>query len=104
MVGVRTDGYVGSSFEYIMEHDRPQHKSLIGLDPEKDHKSYLEFAEAGGTDDYATLLYYGDGSRHGCTFATRESDGFSQKHLEMIDHQRLVLFSSLLMPPYVARS
>ena len=90
-----TDGYVGSSFEYIMEHDRPLHKSLLGLDPEKDHKSYLEFAESGGTDYYATLLYYGDGSRHGCTFATQDSNGFSQRHLEMIEESKAGLSCAL---------
>ncbi|WP_339106657.1 hypothetical protein [Roseovarius rhodophyticola] len=71
-----TDSYVGSSFEYIMEHKRPLHKSLRQLDTESDHISYLEFAEMGGTDYYATLLYYGDGSLHGCTFVTRDRDGF----------------------------
>ena len=67
-----TDGYIGSAFEYILENQRPLHKSLRGLDPASDHASYLEFAEAGGTDYYATLLDYGDGSQHGCTFATRD--------------------------------
>lgn len=90
-----TDGYVGSSFEYIMENDRPLHKSLLGLDPEKDHASYIEFAQAGGTDYYATLLYYGDGSRHGCTFATQNSDGFSPQHLEMIEQSKAGLSCAL---------
>ena len=80
-----TDGYVGSSFEYIFENLRPLHKSLRDLDPEKDHVSYLEFARDGGTDYYATLLEYGDGSRHGCTFATSAEDGFTPEHLSMIE-------------------
>ncbi len=80
-----TDSYVGSSFEYILEHKRPLHKSLRQLDPETAHISYLEFAELGGTDYYATLLYYGDGSLHGCTFVTRDLDGFLPQHLEMIE-------------------
>ena len=80
-----TDGYIGSAFEYIMENQRPLHKSLRGLDPAKDHISYLEFAEAGGTDYYATLLDYGDGSQHGCTFATQAADGFTPAHLAMIE-------------------
>ncbi|MEM7464541.1 MAG: adenylate/guanylate cyclase domain-containing protein [Pseudomonadota bacterium] len=94
-VEMLTDSYVGSSFEYILENDRPLHKSLRGLDPETDHSSYLEFAEAGGTDYYATLLYYGDGSRHGCTFATRNTNGFSQEHLEMIEESKLGLSCAL---------
>lgn len=49
------------------------------------HISYLEFAEAGGTDYYATLLDYGDGSQHGCTFATQDPDGFTLEHLELIE-------------------
>lgn len=80
-----TDGYVGSSFEYILKHRRPLHKSLLGLDPGSDHISYLEFAEQGGTDYYATLLYYGDGSMHGCTFVTQEPSGFTPEHLELIE-------------------
>ena len=80
-----TDGYVGSSFEYIMKHRKPLHKSLCGLDPETDHLSYLEFAELGGRDFYATLLQYGDGSLHGCTFVTRDADGFSEQDLAMIE-------------------
>lgn len=66
-----TDGYVGSSFEYILANRKPLHKSLRQLDLETEHSSYLEFAEQGGTDYYATLLYYGDGSLHGCTLCCR---------------------------------
>ncbi len=80
-----TDGYVGSSFEYINDNNRPLHKSLRDLDPETAHSSYIEFAELGGTDFYATLLYYGDGSRHGCTFLTSSEDGFLPEHLSMIE-------------------
>lgn len=80
-----TDGYVGSAFEYIFKHQKPLHKNLRELDPIKDHASYIEFAEAGGTDYYATLLDYGDGSQHGCTFATQNPEGFSSDHLAMIE-------------------
>ncbi|MCB4454590.1 adenylate/guanylate cyclase domain-containing protein [Leisingera sp. McT4-56] len=80
-----TDSYVGSSFEYILAHRRPLHKSLRGLDPEADHISYHEFAEAGGTDYYATLLYYGDESMHGCTFVTQSDSGFTAENLQMIE-------------------
>ncbi len=80
-----TDGYVGSAFEYILENQRPLHKSLRKLDTKKDHISYIEFAEAGGTDYYATLLDYGDGSQHGCTFATQDPNGFAPDHLELIE-------------------
>lgn len=80
-----TDSYVGSSFEYILQHKKPLHKNLRQLDAETDHISYVEFAELGGTDYYATLLYYGDGSLHGCTFVTRAQDGFLPQHLEMIE-------------------
>ena len=98
-----TDGYVGSSFEYILENRRPLHKSLRGLDPETDHISYLEFAELGGTDYYATLLYYGDGSLHGCTFVTRFKDGFSPRHLEMIE-AALPALSSAMEPITMRKS
>ena len=90
-----TDGYVGSAFEWVMAHEKPLHKSLRNLDPDKDHVSYLEFAEAGGTDYYATLLFYGDGSRHGCTFATRAEDGFQPEHLAMIEAAKAGLSCAL---------
>ena len=80
-----TDDYVGSSFEYIQIHQKPLHKSLRGLDPETAHSSYLEFAARGGTDFYATQIAFGDGSQHGCTFATQASAGFLPQHLEWIE-------------------
>ncbi|KIC39457.1 adenylate/guanylate cyclase domain-containing protein [Leisingera sp. ANG-M7] len=82
---MQTDSYVGSSFEYILANRRPLHKNLRRLDPEADHISYHEFAEAGGTDYYATLMYYGDGSMHGCTFVTQSDSGFTAENLQMIE-------------------
>ena len=90
-----TDGYVGSAFEYILQKQQPLHKSLLGLDASTEHSSYLEFAEAGGTDYYATLLDYGDGSQHGCTFATRDGDGFLPQHLQMIEATKVGLSCAL---------
>ena len=90
-----TDGYIGSAFEYIMKNQRPLHKSLRGLDPDKDHVSFLEFAAEGGTDYYATLLDYGDGSQHGCTFATRDENGFAPEHLAMIEAAKPGLSSAM---------
>lgn len=90
-----TEDYIGSSFEYVMENDRPLHKSLRDLDLDKDHTSYLNFAADGGTDYYASLLNYGDGSRHGCTFATQAEDGFSALHLSMIEASMVGLACAL---------
>lgn len=98
-----TDGYVGSSFEYILAHKKPLHKCLLQLDPDTDHISYLEFAEQGGTDYYATLLYYGDGSLHGCTFVTQEPEGFSSQHLALIE-DALPALSSALEPVTMRKS
>lgn len=98
-----TDGYVGSSFEYILEHRKPLHKSLRQLDSKTEHSSYLEFAEQGGTDYYATLLYYGDGSLHGCTFVTQAPEGFSPLHLKLIE-DALPALSSALEPVTMRKS
>ena len=94
-VQLLTDSYVGSSFEYILENQRPLHKSLRDLDPDTDHVSYLEFAAAGGTDYYATLLDYGDGSQHGCTFATQDPEGFSPAQLGLIEAAKAGLSCAL---------
>ncbi|CUH48720.1 adenylate/guanylate cyclase domain-containing protein [Ruegeria atlantica] len=98
-----TDGYVGSSFEYILANGKPLHKSLHQLDSETEHSSYLEFAEQGGTDYYATLLYYGDGSLHGCTFVTQAPGGFSPEHLRLIEAV-LPALSSALEPVTMRKS
>lgn len=90
-----TDDYIGSAFEYIQKTQQPLHKSLRGLDPAKDHSSFLNFAADGGTDYYATLLDYGDGSQHGCTFATRAEDGFAPEHLAMIEAAKDGLSSAM---------
>lgn len=90
-----TIDYIGSGFEYIFENQRPLHKSLRNLDPETEHLSYLEFADAGGTDYYATLLDYGDRSQHGCTFTSQSPEGFSPQHLEMIEAAKPGLASAM---------
>lgn len=98
-----TDDYVGSSFEYILKNRRPLHKSLRQLDPETEHGSYIEYAKLGGTDYYATLLYYGDGSVHGCTFVTQAESGFSSEHLSMIE-AALPSLSSAMEPITMRKS
>jgi len=90
-----TIDYIGSGFEYIFKNQRPLHKSLRNLDPETEHLSYLEFAEAGGTDYYATLLDYGDRSQHGLTFTSQSEDGFLPEHLEMIEAAKPGLGSAM---------
>ena len=90
-----TFDYIGSSFHFVFENQRPLHKSLRDLNPNTEHASYLEFAKEGGTDFYATFLEYGDGSQHGCTYATRAEDGFAPEHLAMIEAARSGLSSAL---------
>lgn len=96
-----TASYVGSPFEYVLLHNKPLHKSLVALDRETEHSSYLEMVDAGGTDMFATLLEYGDGSQHGCTFITSDPDGFSQAHIELIQKSRIGL--SCAMEPVTMR-
>ncbi len=41
------------------------------------------------------MLDYGDGSQHGCTFATRAPEGFADKHLAMIEAAKPGLSSAM---------
>ena len=79
-----TDSYVGSPFEIVRRTGQPLHKSLRNLNLKTEHKSYLELAEAGGTDIYANQLAFGDGSKNGCTYVTNDPDGFSPEHIQLI--------------------
>jgi len=92
---LETSSYVGSPFEYVHTNLKPLHKSLVGLDPDLDHSSYLELAEAGGTDLYAMLLTYGDGSQNGCTFVTDSSNGFQGEHIALIQRTGVGLACAL---------
>ena len=90
-----TSSYIGSAFEYVMDNEKSLLKDLRDLDPASSHSSYLEFAEAGGTELFATLLFYGDGSKHGCTFLTNSEDGFSKEHIDLIQETRVGLASAM---------
>lgn len=81
---LNTASYVGSPFEYVLQNERPLHKSLVDLDRETEHLSYLELADGGGTDLYANFLQYGDGSKHGCTYVSNDPSGFSDDHIQLI--------------------
>jgi len=90
-----TDAYVGSPFHTVLTQGRPFHKSLLNLDQDKEHVSYLEFAANGATDLYANFLEFGDGSRNGSTYITNHPDGFQPEHLELIQSTRFGLASAL---------
>ncbi len=80
-----TASYVGSPFEYVLTKERPLHKSLLNLDSKVEHSSYIELADAGGTDLYANFLRYGDGSKNGCTYVTNDPTGFLPEHIQLIE-------------------
>ncbi|MCP5000085.1 MAG: adenylate/guanylate cyclase domain-containing protein [Hyphomicrobiales bacterium] len=97
-----TTSYIGGPFEYVMTKRKPLHKSLTGLNRETEHSAYVELADGGGTDLYAHLLHYGDGSAHGGTFVSNDPDGFQERHLELIHETRHGLASA--MEPVAMRS
>ncbi|MDJ0513580.1 MAG: adenylate/guanylate cyclase domain-containing protein [Methyloceanibacter sp.] len=87
--------YIGSPFEYVLTHEEPLHKSLRDLDPNTEHASYLELAENGGTDLFANVLEYGDGSRQGCTYLTHAVAGFRAEDIALIHGTRHGLAAAL---------
>ena len=92
---LKTVSYVGSPFEYVLENETTLHKSLIDLDARTEHSSYIELADAGGKDLFATFLLYGDGSKNGCTFVTGDPAGFSQENIDLIQNTRFGLASAM---------
>ena len=92
---LETSSYVGSPFEYVLLNKKPLHKTLMGLDRNTEHSSYLELADAGGKDLFANYLEYGDGSRNGSTYVTDEDEGFTQEHIEIIQNTRHGLASAM---------
>ncbi len=92
---LQTGTWFGSPFEYVTRTLQPLQKSLVDLDPERDHATYIELAEAGGTDFFATVLEYGDGSTQGCSFVSNVTGGFSQSHIDLIQSCRHALAAAL---------
>ena len=88
---LETGVWDGSPFQQVLADRSMLHKSLVGLDPDKDHGTYHELAAAGGTDYLAMVLEYGDGSAQACSFLTADPSGFAPAHLEMIADTRYAL-------------
>lgn len=83
-----SDRYIGGPFHYVRAYRKPLHKSLRGLDPDTEHPAYLDLAGKGGTDIFANLLEYGDGTEQGCTYVSDAPDGFAPEHIAMIHETR----------------
>ena len=83
-----TAAYIGGPFEYVLTNRVTLHRSLLGLDRLSDHAAYIELADAGGTDLFANMLEYGDGSVQSCTYVTKDPNGFRDEHLELIQATR----------------
>ncbi len=88
---LETGAWEGSPFQQVLADRSMLHKSLVGLDPEKDHSTYHELAAAGGTDFLAMVLEYGDGSAQACSFLTADPGGFAEAHLDLIADTRHAL-------------
>lgn len=54
-----------------------------------------DLAREGGSDFYATVLEYGDGSRQACSYVTQRAEGFSENDLSLIDKTRVGLASAM---------
>ena len=88
---LETGSWEGSPFQQVLADRSMLHKSLVGLDPDRDHGTYHELAAAGGTDFFAMVLEYGDGSAQACSFVTADPGGFTPAHLALIADTRHAL-------------
>lgn len=88
---LETGSWEGSPFQQVLADRSMLHKSLVGLDPDRDHGTYHELAAAGGTDFLAMVLEYGDGSAQACSFVTADPGGFAPAHLDLIADTRHAL-------------
>ena len=88
---LETGSWEGSPFQQVLADRSMLHKSLVGLDPDRDHSTYHELAAAGGTDFLAMVLEYGDGSAQACSFVTADPGGFARAHIDLIADTRHAL-------------
>lgn len=72
----RSPMFVGSPFQYVIEHRRPLRRRLVDLNPATDHEALHDVARAGGTDFLALPLVFSDGSSQGISLVTDSPSGF----------------------------
>ncbi len=68
--------FVGSPFQYTIEHRRPFRRRLVDLDPERDHAALHDVAADGGTDFLALPMLFHSGRPQPISFATDRPSGF----------------------------
>jgi adenylate cyclase len=90
-----TDSFYGSPFQHVIATRQSFRRRLLDLHPEHDHQVLHEMAAAGGTDYLALPLEYGDGSVQGLSLVANGDDGFTDRHLEMIEELRHPLAAAL---------
>jgi adenylate cyclase len=79
-----SDGYVGSSVQYVYENQRPYRRHLDAL-KEGDPVLMYELRDEGMTDYYAMPLYLGSGEVNFFTVATEKAGGFTDDDLERFE-------------------
>ncbi|TCL01417.1 adenylate/guanylate cyclase [Shimia isoporae] len=90
-----TGAWHGSPFEHVVTTRSSLRQRLTGVDLDGKHTLYRELAEAGATDFLAMALEYGDGAVQGASFTTAAPEGFSDRHLEALEHTRHALAAAL---------
>ena len=68
--------FVGSPFQYTIEHRQPFRRRLVDLDPERDHMALHDVAADGGTDFLALPMLFHSGRPQPISFATDRPSGF----------------------------
>ena len=87
---LKTDAYIGSPLEIILEERRSLHQPLNAL-PDNPHSAYTELLEQGYTDYFGLPVVLSDDSVTSIIFSTKQENGFESADIEAFTFLRDLL-------------